>query len=260
VVFKPEEKSKEPFVVPGALAPVDTLKSEKIDVIDSSTVAVRMKIDSAAENIKEVTEAAAVQVIDSQAISIAPDTLAVQKETSEVYRRSIVKRHSESSTTEGFGLVYYDIYEGGGDTIKLIIPNPKIIFKEADTTRFEDGMLEIKKDTATTSLPAETKKVVPKSSCSATASDNDFFKLRRNMAAKESDDDMINEARKIFRSKCFSTGQIKNLSSLFLNDEAKYRFFDAAYTHVTDQEVFYALEAELKDEYYLKRFKALIGE
>jgi hypothetical protein len=41
---------------------------------------------------------------------------------------SQVKKWSESSTTEGFGLVFIDNYENGDmDTIRLIIPNPKPI-------------------------------------------------------------------------------------------------------------------------------------
>ncbi len=96
--------------------------------------------------------------------------------------------------------------------------------------------------------------------CAAFASDNDFMKLRRNMAAKTSDDAMVDEAKKIFRSKCFTSEQIKNLSYLFLSPAGKYQFFDAAHNHVVDQWQFADLQNELKDEYYQKRFKALIGD
>jgi hypothetical protein len=96
--------------------------------------------------------------------------------------------------------------------------------------------------------------------CAAFAGENDFLKLRRNMAAKNTDDAMVDEAKKIFKSKCFTTEQIKNLSYLFLSPAGKYQFFDAAYTYVVDQWQFADLENEIKDEYYQKRFKALIGE
>ena len=79
------------------------------------------------------------------------------------------------------------------------------------------------------------------------------------MEAKESDEEMISEAKKAFRSKCYSSGQIKNLSSLFLNDEGKYQFFDVAYRHVSDQHKFISLQSEIQDSYYINRFKALIG-
>ncbi|MBK8952243.1 MAG: hypothetical protein IPM85_08125 [Chitinophagaceae bacterium] len=61
------------------------------------------------------------------------------------------------------------------------------------------------------------------------------------MAAAEGDDDMINEARKACKSKCFSVQQIKNLSTMFLNEEGKYRFFDAVYNCSSDQEKYPSL-------------------
>ena len=183
-----------------------------------------------------------------------------------IFKKSRVKKHSESSTSEGFGLVYYDTYDGGSDTIHLIIPNPPIIFKQAD----QDSSLvqkdfihvdELKKDTVQQAPIVVTVKKSPiKSQCKAIASNNDFFRLRKNMASENTDEGMVSEAKKSFRSKCFTTEQIKNLSALFLTSAGKYQFFDAAYLHVTDQESFASLESEIKDDYYLKRFKALIGE
>jgi hypothetical protein len=78
------------------------------------------------------------------------------------------------------------------------------------------------------------------------------------MAAIISDDDMITEAKKYFKTKCFTAAQIKNLSTLFLTDEGKYKFFDAAYKYVSDIKTFSALQSELKDEYYSTRFKAML--
>ena len=99
-----------------------------------------------------------------------------------------------------------------------------------------------------------------KTTCKGEASDKDFLKLRKNMAAKDNDEAMINEAKKLFKTKCLSVEQIRYLSSLFLTSAAKYQFFDAAYKYVSDKNNFVSLQTEIKDEYYLKRFKALIGE
>jgi hypothetical protein len=184
-----------------------------------------------------------------------------------VFKKSQVKKYSESSTTEGFGLVYYDIYDGGRDTIRLLIPNPPIIFKtaEQDSSLSQKNFIrieELKKDTVQ-QIPIVVSiknNVSVQSQCKAIASSNDFFKLRKNMASENTDDGMVDEAKKVFKSKCFATDQIKNLSALFLTSAGKYQFFDAAYLHVSDQENFSSLESEIKDEYYLKRFKALIGE
>jgi hypothetical protein len=80
------------------------------------------------------------------------------------------------------------------------------------------------------------------------------------MAAAGDEDEMLSLAKKQFRSRCFTTEQLKNLSSLFLSNQGKYKFFDQAYDHVSDMELFSTLGAEIGDAYYLKRFKALIEE
>ena len=96
------------------------------------------------------------------------------------------------------------------------------------------------------------------SDCKGFATDEDFLKLRKKMAAEDSNDDMIRIAKKAFRSKCFSTGQIKNLSYLFLTNEGKYMFFDAAYPFASDSDQYHLLESQLSDEYYINRFNAMI--
>ncbi len=80
------------------------------------------------------------------------------------------------------------------------------------------------------------------------------------MATAMNDDGMLAEASKFYTKKCFYTAQIKNLSVLFLSDESKYRFFDVSYKYVADVENFASLQAEMKDEYYINRFKAMLRQ
>jgi hypothetical protein len=94
--------------------------------------------------------------------------------------------------------------------------------------------------------------------CQTVANNDDFLKLRRKMAARTNDDGMLDEARKYFKSKCFSTEQIKNLSTMFLSNAGKYNFFSAAYNYTTDVENFSSLQSELKDEYYISQFKVML--
>lgn len=194
--------------------------------------------------------------------------------------RSQVTKYSESSTSEGFGLVFFDVQSEQTDTIRLIIPNQKIVFTEVKTEKVaatpESGNDSVKKEENKVEVPVENKSETArekstdsksgsavtalKSQCADQASENDFFKLRRDMAARETDEGMVEESKKYFRNKCFTTEQIRYLSALFLTSAGKYQFFDAAYLHVSDQEEFKLLGREIKDEYYLRRFKALIGE
>lgn len=176
------------------------------------------------------------------------------------YKRSTVKLKSESSTTTGIGLVFLDILsDEKTDTIRLLIP-PEIKKTIPVQTKLEEKKFldippadSVQKETAKT--------VITKSNnCKVGANEDDFFKLRKKMAAENNDDGMITEAKKIFKTKCFSTLQIKNLSALFLTEESKYKFFDAAYQHVNDAENFTSLQSELKDEYFINRFKAMIRQ
>ena len=184
----------------------------------------------------------------------------------EPFKRSQVKKHSESSTSEGFGLVFYDNDGQEKDTIRLLIPNPKFVIASNLSDTFQEETKLIQVDANTTEKLSQNKIVVsaPKgyanSNCKSTASESDFFKLRKNMAGKHTDEGMVDEAKKVFKNKCFSTEQIRNLSALFLTSAGKYQFFDAAYFYVTDRDNFSVLQSEIKDDYYLKRFKAMIGD
>jgi len=96
------------------------------------------------------------------------------------------------------------------------------------------------------------------SDCVNFATEYDLDKLRVRMVDEVSAEDRIAAAKKIFRTKCFSTRQIRALTELFLNDEGKYKFLDAAYPFVSDSHDFRKLADVLKEDYYVKRFHAMI--
>lgn len=183
------------------------------------------------------------------------------------YQKSIVTRKSESSTTEGFGLVFVDdLGNGTNDTIRLLIPNTRpVVTVMGEEIKESKRFLDILPDSLVASefkSEAIKEPVAAKparDSCTAVADESDFFKLRKAMAAEEGDDNMIGAANDYFKTKCFATLQIKNLSSLFLNDEAKLKFFQSAYPFVSDKGRFFLLENELKEEQYVTRFKTLLS-
>lgn len=98
------------------------------------------------------------------------------------------------------------------------------------------------------------------SDCRSFATEDDFLKLRKKMAAQKSEENMVVIAKKSFVVKCYSTEQVRNLSALFLKDEGCYNFFDAAYPHVNDTQNFPSLISRLTDVYYINRFKAMIRQ
>jgi hypothetical protein len=110
----------------------------------------------------------------------------------------------------------------------------------------------------TTPVTVSSKPLSINSDCRSLANEDDFFKIRKKMAAEDKEDEMIAAAKKMFKSKCYSTEQVKNLSVLFLKDKDKYNFFDAAYPFIHDTQNFSSLEKQLSDPYYITRFKAMI--
>jgi len=195
--------------------------------------------------------------------------------------RSVIKRKLKKSSKDGIEMIYVDDYGNTKDTIRIFIPS--------DKKKQDDG--EIKTTEPVVTIPVtqpdnkqnvndkpDDKISVPEkeiikptvkepvfinspminSDCKNFASDEDFLKIRKKMVAENNDDDMIKAAKKIFKTKCFTTEQIKNLSVLFLKDEGKYMFFDAAYPFASDSDLYYSLEKQLSDAYYITRFKAMI--
>ena len=76
------------------------------------------------------------------------------------------------------------------------------------------------------------------------------------MLGAASDDDRIQLARKVFKIKCFSTGQIRALSQVFASEAGKFRFLEAAYPFVSDDQ-FPELIDLFTDPLYTRKFRSL---
>jgi len=265
-VNKPEEKQTETVQ-----HPANKPEEKKIDTVNTNDQQPDHPVSKPDEK-----KAETINTNDPKAKQ--PEKKPIQKE--EIYKRSQVTKVSGTNTSEGFELVFIDQNSNGIDSVKIIIPDNKtaVIAKEEpgpevkkEDKKFLDidntdtasnkPQAEIKKEDSKISEPVRTEKTVvqdTKNNCKAVATQNDFLKLLRKMAAESNDDRMIGEAKKYFRMKCFTTEQIKNLSSMFLSNAGKYHFFDAAYEYIADKENFSSLQTELKDEYYINRFKAML--
>lgn len=96
------------------------------------------------------------------------------------------------------------------------------------------------------------------SDCKHSATQNEFLKLRKQMAGTENEGFMTKMAIKTFTSTCFTTEQIKNLGVLYIQEEERYKFYVAAYPFVSDSHNFSLLADQLTDNYYITRFKAML--
>jgi hypothetical protein len=94
--------------------------------------------------------------------------------------------------------------------------------------------------------------------CKQVAEEKDFMQLRKKLAGAETELDMLDQASKAFKKKCYTTEQLRNLSMLILQDDNRYRFFELAYSAVTDKDNFALLQTLLNGEQNIERFKALI--
>jgi hypothetical protein len=200
-----------------------------------------------------------------------------------------------NKTAEGIEMIFADAVNGLTDTVRIFFPieakgntqevNKSELVKTVESQQEKSFVIkaypnaiiqeQIKKAseankavTAAVEAPANEKvppqaepikkAVIQNSDCKSFAVEEDFMKLRKKMAAENSDEDMVSAARKVFKTKCFTVEQIKNLSVLFLNDSGKYKFFDAAYPFISDSHNFDNLQKLLSDEYYINRFKAML--
>jgi hypothetical protein len=112
----------------------------------------------------------------------------------------------------------------------------------------------IKKDTVSVA-PTST---MVNSECKNLATQEDFIKLRRKMADQTDDNSMLMVAKKTFRTRCFTTEQIKNMGALFFSDQGRYTFFETAYEVVSDGQNYEVLKDQLTDPAYIARFESMI--
>jgi hypothetical protein len=199
--------------------PEENKKEAKITVIEGKVVDAPPGIDTSRLTITPTVITAPPSSYDARETPVVKDSLFEKREPAEP--RAIIIYDSSSASSK--------------------VPN---------NTANKDGQIVV--------LPRAVTSSKVNSDCKAFATDSDFLKLRKKMAAENNNDDMINAAKKVFRSQCFSTEQIRNLSYLFLNDEGKYMFFDAAYAYTSDSDQYANLESQLTDPYYITRFKAMI--
>jgi len=267
VVETPENKSVEttPGVVETAAAikkVLTTSDSEGMQMIYVDETAdkkdtVRVLIPAEKDQLAKTGEKAAVaenknpgSAIDTSELTITPtvitpesDTVTLVNDTIRVYKESTTKNSSEISEPS---------------VIKQDKAESKANPEATESKKKHLAKRDKQRENEIIILPKAATSSTTNSDCKDFATDGDFLKLRKKMAAENNIDGMIRMAKKVFRNTCFSTEQIRNLSYLFLSDEEKYRFFDVAYPHTSDSEQYQSLESQLTDPYYIKRFNAMI--
>jgi hypothetical protein len=262
------------------------------EVVTSGSTAPAPNKDSAAAASTASTSIAGTQ----QPSGIPPSPSSVEQKPEAgpanmgVPTNSTVKKVAEVKGDMGVYITYVDADDKTKDTVQLIIPtdgtrkkdskekvatSTPAVSKRKEKKSKSEGDLQFlnleadreKKDPVpapvatvetTSSTVISSPSPIVNSNCTNAASESDYNKLRRKMALQTTEEAKMKEARKVFKNKCFTTSQIKGLSTLFLSDAERYKFFDVSYNVVTDVQLYSSLENELIDPYYITRFKAML--
>ena len=190
---------------------------------------------------------------ESKPAESEPDkTQKSQSSTAPQPEYSVIVKQSQSSTGKGLQLEYTDRTGDRTDTIRILIEDSKSANDEASTAANSGSQPNTGENPAAVAPPA--------SSCSSLASESVFMKLRKRLAGESEKERMLSLSKKAFKDNCYTTEQVRNLSGLFLSDEARYAFFDLAYPFVVDPKQFPTLQSQLIDPYYQSRFRAMLRQ
>ena len=282
------ESKKEPLKKVGKEEP----KNESVKATELATSNVALNSEPQKEQAKKVINEPKIDSVKSWETVTLKSNENIKKDY--VENKVNITKKLANKTTEGLEMVYVDMANGTQDTVRILIPvekeilenssekivinnKPKEEIKEKEANPVIVAKDEKKKETKflEIELPNPNGKVnevkgdsvrhqsIPQSQminsdCKNLATNEDFLKLRKKMAAVENPDDMIVVSKKVLKTKCFTTEQLKNLSVLFLSDAGKYSFFDAAYPFVSDSQNYIQLESQLTETYYINRFKVMV--
>ena len=193
--------------------------------------------------------------------------------------RSVVKL-SERKLARSVRLAYADRSPGEkADTIILFIPvdtlaittprnhgpNPdspllsqgqNVAARPASSPAVTEASRSHLVDTPRKSLTTKSSLPFVNSDCHNYATDYDVDKLRVKLLEASKDEDRIQAARKVFKTRCFSTRQIRALSEVFTTDAAKFHFFETAYPFCSDDQ-FRELSSLLADPVYNSKFRSM---
>ncbi|MBA2249421.1 MAG: DUF4476 domain-containing protein [Chitinophagaceae bacterium] len=269
----------------------DAFSTMLANVVNDSTIKRKEVVKENKEVVKEEKQIVNPPVNEPPAKVTEPQNAVVaMPPAADAISFSVVKRKLKKRNKEGLDMMYVDETGDQKDTIRIFIPAEVVVANNDNAQpppiqNTEQKKEEVKSDTQTKEMPPasfpEQKKEAEKvstekvnnsslknadvaaplminSDCKSEATDDDFLKLRKKMAAENGDEDMVKVAKKVFKTKCFTTEQVKNLTALFLKDDGKYMFLDASYPYVSDSHNFPALQSQLSDEYYITRFKAMM--
>jgi len=220
------EPSKPVAVIEKKVEPVAEIKRAELNIpVYVDTVA--KKSDSIVVIHKKDT----IETITTTITEKKIDSVVVKKEN----KPSSIRLILEKQQATGIDKIFTDSTELGIDTIAVYIPMPAI------------------PKTVKTSTGINTTAIVEK----ILMTDDEFKSLRLLMASAATDEDMTAVAVKNTTKKLLEVKQVKNLSTLYLNEDSKLTFFKSIKGSIKDQNNFPSLVGELSEAKNIAAFKEL---
>ncbi|HEY1115236.1 MAG TPA: hypothetical protein VGE66_16810, partial [Chitinophagaceae bacterium] len=178
-------------------------KPDEVKKEEARTVEVKTEVVKGEEAIKDTLSSQPQQNLATVVHPQEPKTESPKSESVVEYKRSTISKRSESSTTEGFGLVFLDQHTDGVDTIRLLIPNPKKTFVEEEVAK-EDSAPKVEEPVKEDHLAKAEKKENPvKSEDPTKAEEVRNNELQREETTLEAEEEKADDANKRTRRKTF---------------------------------------------------------
>lgn len=161
-----------------------------------------------------------------------------------------------SRSGDASGLVArYQVKNDTYDTVQIFLPGDYSVYRSSSekvqVVDHPSNPEQKNNNIATTEQSVIKAGSIPANNCSALATEDDFYALRKALAGKASADKMMGIANKAFRKACYSTLQLRSLSGNFLSEESRFEFVLAAKDHVSDPQNF----RQLADAFVTPEFK-----
>ncbi|HMI77384.1 MAG TPA: hypothetical protein VK484_01255, partial [Ferruginibacter sp.] len=229
------------------LQTMQVLMSEK-KTIDNKAAVIEENYDAFSTILADVVNDPSIRqksIVQAVTEEVSPANITAQKaivkeEAKPVPDKVEISKLIYDNKPDGVTIAYVDVVNGIADTINVFIPAEKGKKTKKSKTEQVKKAAKVEEDLAKNNMQIDStlkvaneivqasrdtvkkktvKPVLANTNCKIVASRIDFLNLRTQMTATEDYDDMISLAIRSFKKKCFTTEQVKNLSTLFLRDE-----------------------------------------
>ena len=237
-------------------------------IIKDSTTAATAAVNQTAELVKDtLTPVNPLFITDATAQKVNTDTVKketpaenikpVVVETMEINvpvknnppaTNTTVSKAFEKVSNTGTDLIYVDKSGSKFDTVAIYIP----------TTANAAVKPMVKSAAPALVIPVQSNVTAVKTNTLKPAATNeDFLKTRLDMAAATNEEDMLKAAKISFKTRSFTTEQVKNLGFLFLTEKGKLRFFEMAKPVISDVSQFSTLGTQFTQPELIAKFSSL---